>query len=319
MTLTELKYIVAVARERHFGRAAESCFISQPSLSVAVKKLEDELGVHIFERRSQEISLTPVGETIVEQAQKVLDEVRHLEELAIQGQDPLIGPLRVGVIFTISPYLTPGLVHQMLDLAPKMPLILTENYTSNLLDQLRNGQIDVAIMALPINEPGLMLAPLYDEDFVVAVPKDHAWAHESVIHKEDLREANLLLLGKGHCLRDQILNVCPETNSLRGRISSIQKTVEGSSLLTIHHMVAQGLGITVLPSSALKETKDDGLVRAIPFEKPAPTRRVIIAWRKTFNRLPAIEMIRKGVARLNLEGCKTLNLPPVSSISAPNE
>ena len=185
MTLTELKYIVAVARERHFGRAAESCFISQPSLSVAVRKLEDELGVHLFERRFQEISLTPIGEAIVEQAQKVLDEVHHIEEIALQGQDPLCGPLRLGVIFTISPYLMPGLVHKMLQLAPKMPLILTENYTGELLEQLRAGQIDVAIMALPIHEPGLMLAPLYDEELVVAVPHNHPWANQSEIDRED--------------------------------------------------------------------------------------------------------------------------------------
>ena len=141
MTLTELKYIVAVARERHFGRAAESCFISQPSLSVAVRKLEDELGVHLFERRFQEISLTPIGEAIVEQAQKVLDEVHHIEEIALQGQDPLCGPLRLGVIFTISPYLMPGLVHKMLELAPKMPLILTENYTGELLVTVKTSAL----------------------------------------------------------------------------------------------------------------------------------------------------------------------------------
>lgn len=313
MTLTELKYIIAVARERHFGRAAESCFISQPSLSVAVRKLEEELGVHLFERRSQEISLTPVGEAIVEQAQKVLDEVHRIEELAVQGQDPLCGPLRLGVIFTISPYLTPGLVHRMLDLAPKMPLILTENYTGQLLEQLRAGQIDVAIMALPIHEPGLMLAPLYDEDLVVAVPHNHEWAARTEIHREEVRSANLLLLGKGHCLRDQVLEICPETTHKNNPVSTIQKTVEGSSLLTIHHMVAQGLGITVLPSSSVKETTGDDLVKAIPFSKPTPTRRVIIAWRKSFNRVPAIEIIRKAVAQIPMEGCRMLNLPPVSS------
>ena len=204
MTLTELKYIIAVARERHFGRAAESCFISQPSLSVAVRKLEEELGVHIFERRSQEVSLTAVGENIVEQAQKVLEDVRRIEELAVQGKDPLCGPLRLGAIFTISPYLMPGLVHKMLHIAPKMPLILSENYTSNLLEQLRAGEIDVAIMALPINEPGLMFMPLYDEDFVVAVPHDHPWASRNEIHRDEIRSGKLLLLGKGHCLRDQI-------------------------------------------------------------------------------------------------------------------
>ena len=253
MTLTELKYIIAVARERHFGRAAEACFISQPSLSVAVRKLEEELGVHIFERRSQEVSLTPVGENIVEQAQKVLDEVRRIEELAVQGKDPLCGPLRLGAIFTISPYLMPGLVHKMLHLAPKMPLILSENYTVNLLEQLRSGDIDVAIMALPINEPGLMFMPLYDEDFVVAVPHDNPWAQRTEIHPDEVRSGKLLLLGKGHCLRDQILEACPESVPRKNGATAIQKTVEGSSLLTIHHMVAQGLGITVLPSSALKD------------------------------------------------------------------
>lgn len=315
MTLTELKYIIAVARERHFGRAAESCFISQPSLSVAVRKLEEELGVHLFERRSQEISPTPIGEMIVEQAQKVLEEVRRIEEIAIQGQDPLCGPLRLGAIFTISPYLMPGLVHTILKTVPTMPLILTENYTANLLEQLRAGEIDVAIMALPITEPGLMLAPLYDEEFMVAVPKSHEWAEKSEIRREDVRSGNLLLLGKGHCLRDQILEVCPESSSKRGMVSTIQRTVEGSSLLTIQQMVAQGLGITVLPRTAIKELDSDELMRVIPFEKPAPVRRVIIAWRKSFNRMPAIEAIRSAVSSLDLPGCKMLNFPPVSSVT----
>ena len=210
--------------------------------------------MHIFERRSQEVSLTPVGENIVEQAQKVLDEVRRIEELAVQGKDPLCGPLRLGAIFTISPYLMPGLVHKMLHLAPKMPLILSENYTVNLLEQLRSGDIDVAIMALPINEPGLMFMPLYDEDFVVAVPHDHPWAQRTEIHPDEVRSGKLLLLGKGHCLRDQILEACPESAPRKSGVTAIQKTVEGSSLLTIHHMEAQGIGITGIPSSSLKET-----------------------------------------------------------------
>ena len=234
----------------------------------------------------------------------------------MQGKDPLCGPLRLGAIFTISPYLMPGLVHKMLHLAPKMPLILSENYTANLLEQLRAGDIDVAIMALPINEPGLMFMPLYDEDFVVAVPHDHPWAERSEIHRDEVRAGKLLLLGKGHCLRDQILEACPESVPRKNAATTMQRTVEGSSLLTIHHMVAQGLGITVLPTSALQETHGDELIKAVPFEKPAPTRRVIIAWRKTFNRMPAIEAIKTAVNGLNLEGCKTLNLPPVSSVSS---
>lgn len=316
MTLTELKYIVALARERHFGRAAEFCSISQPSLSVAVRKLEEELGVKVFERRSQEISLTPIGEAIVEQAQKVLLEVKRVEELAEQGKDPLCGPLRLGVIFTISPYLTPALVHQMQQDAPTMPLMLTENYTDELLVQLQEGKIDAAIMALPIYEPGLMIAPLYDEDFVVAVPSSHDWANRESVQRDEIQGENLLLLGKGHCLRDQILSVCPETSAKRGLASTIQRTVEGSSLLTIHHMVAQGLGITVLPSTALKETNGDSAISAVPFEAPAPSRRVIIVWRRSYNRTPAIEAIRAAVRKLQLDGCRMLSLPPVTSSTA---
>lgn len=312
MTLTELKYIVALARERHFGRAAESCFISQPSLSVAVKKFEDELGIKVFERRSQIISVTPIGESIVEQAQKVLLEVKHVEELALQGKDPLCGPLRLGVIFTISPYLTPALVHEMKSAVPQMPLILTENYTDRLLEQLRAGEIDAAIMALPINEPGLMIQPLYQEDFVVAVPSSHPWANRSSIHPDEVQSEHLLLLGKGHCLRDQILTACPESNPQRSA-TDLQRTVEGSSLLTIHHMVAQGLGITVLPASAQKETHTDPLVKTIPFDQPSPARRVVIVWRRSFNRSQAVEAIAEAAHRLKLEGCKALNLPPVSS------
>ncbi|MBQ5766740.1 MAG: hydrogen peroxide-inducible genes activator [Burkholderiaceae bacterium] len=313
MTLTELKYIIAVARERHFGRAAESCNISQPSLSVAVRKLEEELGVQLFERRSQEIALTPIGESIVEQAYKVLDEVRRVEEIAMQGHDPLCGPLRLGVIFTISPYLTPGLVREMQRIAPKMPLILTENYTDELLDQLRDGKLDVAIMALPINEPGMMLAPLYDEDFVVAVPAKHPWAKKEAIHPDEVQTENLMLLGKGHCLRDQILAVCPKT--LRRQSTAIQRTVEGSSLLTIRHMVAQGLGVTVLPKTALNDLPPDSQIAVVPFEEPAPSRRVIIVWRKTFSRDAAIEAVQKALRRLKLQGCRILNLPPVSSVA----
>ena len=171
MTLTELKYIVAVARERHFGRAAEACFVSQPTLSVAIKKLEDELNVQIFERGTSEVSVTPIGEQIVTQAQRVLEQTLAIKEIAKQGKDPLVGPLRLGVIYTIGPYLLPTLVKQMIKRVPQMPLMLQENYTLKLIELLKQGEIDVAIMALPFPETGLMLRPLYDEPFVVALPR----------------------------------------------------------------------------------------------------------------------------------------------------
>ncbi len=312
MKLTELQYIVALARERHFGRAAELCDISQPSLSVAVKKLETELGVTLFERRSQEISLTPVGEVIIEQARKVLQDVHQIKALAAQGQDPLCGALRLGVIYTVSPYLMPGLVAQMQTLTPQMPLILSEDYTDNLLEQLKAGTIDVAIMALPIHEPGLMLAPLYEEDFVFIAPQNHPLSQKEMISKNDIPTEQLLLLGKGHCLREQIVNVCAQCAGGKDTLTSIQKTVEGSSLLTIRQMVLQGLGVSLVPASSLDQCQREALT-AIAFEKPTPARRVIIVWRKSFNRQAAIEKIREAVRLLNLPGCKYLNLPPVST------
>ena len=171
MTLTELRYIVAVARERHFGRAAEACFVSQPTLSVAVKKLEEELDVKLFERGSNEISVTPLGEEIVRQAQAVLEQAQAIKEIAKRGKDPLAGPLRLGVIYTIGPYLLPDLVRSAIANVPQMPLMLQENFTVKLLDMLRSGELDCAILAEPFPETNLAVAPLYDESFMVAVPR----------------------------------------------------------------------------------------------------------------------------------------------------
>ncbi|TCK42580.1 DNA-binding transcriptional LysR family regulator [Paraburkholderia sp. BL8N3] len=222
MTLTELKYIVAVARERHFGRAAEACFVSQPTLSVAIKKLEDELNVQIFERGTSEVSVTPIGEQIVTQAQRVLEQTLAIKEIAKQGKDPLVGPLRLGVIYTIGPYLLPTLVKQMIRAVPQMPLMLQENYTLKLIELLKQGEIDVAIMALPFPETGLMVRALYDEPFVVAMPSGHAWENRGKIDPDDLKQETMLLLGSGHCFRDHVLGVCPEADALlaeRGRHS----------------------------------------------------------------------------------------------------
>lgn len=227
MTLTELKYIVAVARERHFGRAAEACFVSQPTLSVAIKKLEDELAVQIFERGASEVSVTPVGEQIVTQAQRVLEQTMAIREIAKQGMDPLAGPLRLGVIYTIGPYLLPALVKQMIDTVPQMPLMLQENFTARLVELLKQGEIDCAIMAEPFPEAGLMTVPLYDEPFVVAVPRGHALADSQSVDPESLKQQTMLLLGNGHCFRDHVLNVCPELSRFSQNADGIQKTFEG--------------------------------------------------------------------------------------------
>ncbi|CAG4886330.1 hydrogen peroxide-inducible genes activator [Paraburkholderia saeva] len=315
MTLTELKYIVAVARERHFGRAAEACFVSQPTLSVAIKKLEDELNVQIFERGTSEVSVTPVGEQIVSQAQRVLEQTLAIKEIAKQGKDPLVGPLRLGVIYTIGPYLLPTLVKQMIRRVPQMPLMLQENYTLKLIELLKQGEIDVAIMALPFPETGLMLRPLYDEPFVVALPSGHAWETRAKIDPDDLKQETMLLLGSGHCFRDHVLGVCPELMRFSQNADGIQKTFEGSSLETIRHMVASGVGITVLPRMSVTEVKphaggaDSGLLSYVHFDEPVPDRRVVLAWRKSFTRMPAIEAICDAINACDLAGVSKLDLP----------
>lgn len=312
MTLTELKYIVAVARERHFGRAADTCHVSQPTLSVAIKKLEDELGVQLFERGPTEVSVTPIGGQIVEQAQHVLEQTQAIREIARQGRDPLAGPLRVGVIYTIGPYLLPGLVRRMVETLPQMPLMLQENFTVKLLELLRHGELDVAVLAEPFDAHGLITQALYDEPFVVAVPNAHPWAAREQIASAELHQETMLLLGTGHCFRDQVLEVCPELSRFSQASAGMQKSFEGSSLETIRHMVASGIGITVLPRTAVADGRSDGLLTYVPFELPAPQRRVVLAWRKSFPRSAALEALRRAVLEVPLPEVDRLeSAPPI--------
>ena len=303
MTLTELKYIVAVAREKHFGHAAEACFVAQPTLSVAIKKLEDELGVTIFERGGTEVSVTPLGAQIVAQAERVLEQTAAIKEIAKQNKDPLAGPLRLGVIYTIAPYLLPPLVKSMIERVPQMPLVLQENFTTRLIELLRQGELDAAIMALPFADQGLMVQPLYDEPFVVALPRNHPWANRTSIDAQELKSETMLLLGSGHCFRDQVLEVCPEMSRFSTSGDGIARTFEGSSLETIRHMVASGIGITVLPRASVPDMNaKDGMLRYLPFSEPQPTRRVVIAWRKSFTRGAAIEAVREAILTCGLQG-----------------
>jgi LysR family hydrogen peroxide-inducible transcriptional activator len=231
--------------------------------------------------------------------------------MAKQGKDPLSGPLRVGVIYTIGPYLLPALVRQLLKDAPQMPLLLNENYTVKLLEMLKNGEIDVAIVALPLPDSGLMVQPVYDEPFMVALPKDHPWTKRKAIVGEDLKKETMLLLGAGHCFRDQVLEVCPELSRFSTGAEGIQKTFEGSSLETIRHMVASGLGITVLPKSSVPEKPPrNSLLEYLPFKPPVPSRRVVLAWRKSFTRQRAIEALRQSILKCHLPGVEKLDLVP---------
>ncbi|MDY0744696.1 LysR substrate-binding domain-containing protein [Paucibacter sp. R3-3] len=305
MTLTELRYVVAVARERHFGRAAEACFVSQPTLSVAIKKLEEELDVKIFERGATEISVTPLGEDIVRQAQAVIEQAGAIKEIAKRGKDPLAGALKLGIIYTIGPYLLPELVKGIIDRVPQMPLILQENFTVKLLEMLRTGELDCAIMAEPFPDAGLALAPLYDEPFMVAVPAGHPFAQRDSISAQELKTETMLLLGNGHCFRDQVLEVCPEFARFSSDAEGIRKSFEGSSLETIKHMVASGMGVTVVPVLSVPREPHPHL-RFIPFEAPAPTRRVVLAWRKTFTRYEAIAALRNAVYECELNGVTRL-------------
>ncbi len=310
MTLTELRYIVAVARERHFGRAAEACFVSQPTLSVAIKKLEEELEVKLFERGGSEVSVTPLGEEIVRQAQATLESAASIKEIARRGKDPLTGPLRLGVIYTIGPYLLPDLVRNAIAHVPQMPLLLQENFTVRLLEMLRTGELDCTILAEPFPDTGLAVAPLYDEPFLVAVPRHHPLAERTSISSTELKQQTMLLLGTGHCFRDHVLEVCPEFARFSSDTEGIRKSFEGSSLETIKHMVASGMGITVVPQLSIApgiESPDHpSLLRYIPFSDPVPTRRVVLAWRRSFTRYEAIAALRNAVHQCALSGVQRL-------------
>ncbi|MBN8508196.1 MAG: hydrogen peroxide-inducible genes activator [Burkholderiales bacterium] len=306
MTLTELRYIVAVARERHFGRAAEACFVSQPTLSIAIKKLEDELEVRIFERGGNEVTVTPLGEAIVRQAQAVVEQAAAIKEIAKAGKDPLAGPLRLGIIYTIGPYLLPELVRQVIERTPQMPLMLQENFTVKLLEMLRAGELDCAILAEPFPDAGLAIAPLYDEPFMAAVPKDHALAKRRTISTEELKQQTMLLLGTGHCFRDQVLEVCPEFARFSTDAEGIRRSFEGSSLETIKHMVASGMGVTVVPRLSVDALAQPH-VRYIPFTPPVPSRRVVLAWRRSFTRYEAIAALRNAVYACKLDGVTRLS------------
>jgi LysR family hydrogen peroxide-inducible transcriptional activator len=301
MTLTDLRYIVALARERHFGRAAEKCNVAQPTLSVAVKKLEEQLGAVLFERGA-EVTLTPIGEQIVAQAQRVLAEAGRIPELAAQGRDALSGSLRIGVIYTIAPYLLPTLVPLLRERAPQMPLVIQEGFTEKLVAAVKAGDLDVAILALPLQETGLVAQPVYAEAFRILMPAQHAWTQQAQIEAKALLNEPLLLLGAGNCFRDQVLDLCAHAAA-----TDAPQVLEGSSLETIRYMVASGLGVSVMPaSSADLLPPDDALLRVRPFAEPTPTRTVGLVWRTSFPRHGAIDLMRTALLDSHLPGTQPL-------------
>lgn len=299
MTLTELRYLIALDAERHFGRAAERSFVSQPTLSVALKKLEDQLGVILFERHHGEARPTPVGERIIEQARRVLAETEAIQRIAAEGKDELSGTLRVGAIHTVGPYLFPHLVPALRRGYPQMPLVIEENYTDVLARRLKQNELDVIVIALPFNPAGVNSWPVYDEAFVVALPLEHRWASRRQIQAPELAQENVLLLGPGNCFRDQVLAACPDCQEME---VPGQGTLSGSSLETIRHMVVSGLGITVLPQSAALEPGENSLLAIRPFAPPCPARRIALAWRRSFPRPRAIAVLREVLLDCGLAG-----------------
>ena len=294
MTLSELRFVVAVAKERNFRRASEKCYVSQPALSLAIKKLEEDLGVKIFERSRTDISATPIGEKIIEQAIKALEEVNHIREIAKQGNNQLSGVFRLGLIYSVGPYLLPEIIPILRNSAADMPLEIEENLTVQLEMQLKNGVIDAAVVALPFDVPGINTMPLYDEKYVVMVPVDHPWANRASISAEELADENVLLLNSGHCYSHQVLQACPDL-SRKGQV------LQGNSLDTIRNMVASNLGITVLPCSAATERYINPLVKVIPFSEPMPVRRVALAWRKSYGRELAISCVADSIRLIKSE------------------
>jgi len=303
MTLTELRYVVALAQERHFGRAAQKCFVTQPTLSLALAKLEDELGLKLFERNKNEVLLTARGREIVEQSRKVLDEVGKIQQIARGGKDQLSGAFRLGVIPTIGPYLLPDRVPILRKRAPQMPLAIEENLTGNLAPMLRDGELDAVIVALPFSIPGVKTQGVYEEPFSVVVPEGHRWEHRKGVKPSELSDENLLVLNNGHCFRDQVLEACPGQSN-----TALPEGRAGSSLETIRNMVASGLGISVLPSTALTPRYASRLLKVVPFSTPVPSRKVAVAWRQSFDRPAAVELLADAIRAVKLPSLRISKL-----------
>jgi len=300
MTLNELKYIVAVAKEKHFRKASETCFVSQPTLSVAIKKLEEELGIILFERRKQDVLITPIGKKIIHIAENILEQSKSIKQLALESQGNLSTELKIGAIYTIAPYLLPKLIPSFQKHAPNVPVIIEENYTHVLADKLQTGEIDIAILSLPFEEPNIETFTLYEEPFKLILPKQHpALNNDESIAINEIENENILLLGAGHCFRDQVVEAFPNLTHLNYQSNRLQKTFEGSSLETIRYMVASGAGISIFPCTSLTN-HDESLFRIKNLADPTPTRKVALAWRKSFPRKEVLERFKQSILDIDI-------------------
>jgi LysR family hydrogen peroxide-inducible transcriptional activator len=289
--LKDLRYLVAVADTGHFGKAAARCFVSQPTLSAQLRKLEEYLGVDLIERQPRQALLTPAGVEVVARARRIVEASDEVVEIALSHRDPLAGKLRIAFLPTIGPYLLPFVVQRLHKALPRLELMLHEHQTEPMLERLRAGDIDMGVLALPVELDGLHAEPLYDEPFVVAVPTAHPLTERKQLRAEDLRGATLLLLEEGHCLRDQALEVC-------SRVPVREKQdFRGTSLETLRQMVAADAGITLLPELATRGAyaQSRGVVIR-PFAKPVPARRIGAIWRKSSPRGAALAAVAEVIA-----------------------
>ncbi len=276
MNLRDLRYLVALADLRHFGRAAAACFVSQPTLSTQLKKLEEELDVMLIERTSRQVMLTDIGRAIAERARVLVHEADQIKELARRTRDPEAGTVRLGLFPTLGPYLLPHVLPQLRAHFPKLTLLLTEDKTENLLHGLREGKLDAAILAMPVHDNQLAHAPLFEEDFVLAVPADHALGRRKRASLADLHERELLLLEDGHCLRDQALDLCQTAGATE------MQGFRATSLETLRAMVASGVGITLLPAlSVAPPVPTSDQIRLLRFADKPPHRKIALFWRRS--------------------------------------
>jgi len=295
MTLTELRYIVALAQEQHFGRAAERCHVSQPTLSIAVKKLEEELGV-LFERGKQKILPTPLGEKIVSMAARVLEQAAAIKDVADADKDQLEGPIALGTLSTIGPYLLPQFIPLLQETTNKLSLYVEEGSTAELAGKLRSGDLDAILVTAPFAEADVVTQPLFDEPFMLLLPTDHRLANKIRIEATDLDPHELLLLGEGDSLRDQILAAFPHLDPKAESGAGVRTFTQGATLETLRHMVASKLGVTILPQTAAEAPLyAPNLLTTRAFADPAPKRSLVLAWRVSFPRHKAIDLLRKAI------------------------
>lgn len=288
-SLNQIRYFLALAQEKHFGKAASRSFISQPTLSSAIKKLEHQLDVQLFERgHRQEVKLTDAGLALIPQAQQLLDQAENFQRLSQSQTSALQQPFRLGVIYSVAPYLLPGFIPQAKKQAPDMPLLIEENYTHNLRTLLLNGDLDAAIIALPFHEPGIETYTLYEEAFCGIVPANHHLASRKRIKRSDLDAEELLLLGPGHCFREQVIAACPQCVYE----NDMKEMFQGGSLETIVQMVASGAGVSILPERCAQQHEHNPLLKILKIENPKPYRQIALSWRSSSPKKEAIELIK---------------------------